>query len=162
MDLFKRFYPNLLEILPVDDLLTQFYSKDLLSGAHKDKLDGLSAARATNKDRAKYFLDNVIGPGLKIGFMKQFDEMLLIMAKSDDPSVKFLASKITKSRECSYVTPHPTATAAQGGRSHGFHPQGKYNCACAVLLIVSWQGGGIKGYVFCWLLILSEWPAPIN
>ena len=89
MDVFKKFYPNLLEILPVDDLITQFYSKGLLSGAHKDKLDGLSTARATNKEKAKYFLDNIIGPGLKIGFMQQFNEMLLIMANSDDPSVKF-------------------------------------------------------------------------
>ena len=127
MDVFKAFYPDLLEILPVDDLLTQFYSKSLLSDAHKDKLDGLSAARATNKEKAKYFLDNVIAPGLKIGFMQQFDEMLMILARSDDPSVKFLGGEITRSRQnISNVT-------ADGGRSQDSHPQGKYNFPCAVL-----------------------------
>ena len=134
MDLFKRFYPALLEILPVDDLLTQFYSKNLLSGAHKDKLDGLSTAKATNKDRAKYFLDNVIQPGLKIGFMKLFDEMVMIMAKNDDPCVNFLASEITKTRESSDITSHSTTTAANGGKSRDSHPQGKYNCTCVVFL----------------------------
>ena len=134
MDLFKTFYPKLLEILPVDDLLTQFYSKDLLSGAHKQKLDGLSAARATtDNDRAKYFLDNVIKPGLKIGFMKLFDEMVMIMTKSDDPSVNFLASEITKTRESSNITSHPTPTAAHGERSHDFHLQCKYNCTYAAV-----------------------------
>ena len=130
MDVFKRFYPDLLEILPVDDLVIKFFAKDLLSGTHKDKLDGLSTARATNKEKAKYFLDNVIGPGLKIGFMQQFDEMLLIMAKSDDPSVKFLGNEITKSRQCGVtegVTPQPTtAAAAQEGRSQYSHLRGKY------------------------------------
>ena len=94
-DVFKGFYPKLLEILPVDWLTPQLYSKELLSSAHKDKLDALPAY----KQRAKCFLDEVIEPGLKIGYMDQFDEMLAIMTKSDDPAVKFLANEINKSLE---------------------------------------------------------------
>ena len=94
-DVFKEFYPKLLEILPVDWLTPQFYSKELLSSAHKGKLDALS----TYKERTKYFLDEVIEPGLKIDYLDQFDEMLAVMVKSDDPAVKFLASEINKSRE---------------------------------------------------------------
>ena len=92
---FKEFYPKLLEIVPVDCLIPQFYSKELLSSAHKGKLDTLP----TYKERAKYFLDEVIEPGLKIDYMDQFDEMLAIMVISDNPAVKFLAGEINRSRE---------------------------------------------------------------
>ena len=116
MDAFRKFYPSLQEILPVDVLTTQFFAKGLLSNAHKEKLDGLSATRAINKEKAKVFLDEVIAPGLRIGYMQQFDEMLVIMTNSDEPPVKFLASEITKSRN-SNVTPtgaHNEDTHFQG------------------------------------------------
>ena len=116
MDAFKKFYPSLQEILPVDVLTTQFFAKGLLSNAHKEKLDGLSTAKAINREKAKYFLDEVIAPGLKIGYMQQFDEMLKIMTNSDEPPVKFLASEITQSRN-SNVTPaeaHSQDTHFQG------------------------------------------------
>lgn len=89
-EVFKDFYPKLLEIVPVDCIIPHFYSKRLLSSVHKGKLDSLS----TNKERIKYFLDEVIEPSLKIGYVDQFDEMLAIMMKSDDPAVKFLANEI--------------------------------------------------------------------
>ena len=66
----------------------------MLSSSHKDRLQAL----ATKKERAKYFLDEVIEPGLQVGYMDQFDEMLAVMVKSDDPLVKFLANEI-KSRD---------------------------------------------------------------
>ena len=117
MDTFKKFYPSLLEILPVDVLATQFFAKGLLSNAHKEKLDGLSTARVINKQKAKYFLDEVIAPGLKIGYMQQFDEMLMIMTNSDEPPVKFLASEITKSNN-NNITP-------AGAHSQNTHFQGE-------------------------------------
>ena len=120
MDAFKKFYPSLQEILPVDVLTTQFFAKGLLSNAHKEKLDGLSATRAMNKEKAKFFLDEVIAPGLKIGYTQQFDEMLAIMTNTDEPPVKFLASEITKSRN-SNVTP-------VGANSEETHFQGEYLC----------------------------------
>ena len=94
-DVFKDFYPKLLVILPVECLVTQFYATDLLSSDRKSKLDGLSTYEA----KTKFFLDEVIERGLKIGYTEQFDEMLAFMAKSDDPPVKFLAKEINKSRE---------------------------------------------------------------
>ena len=93
-DIFKEFYPKLLEILPINCLISQLYSKQLLSSNHKDRLQALS----TNKERAKCFLDEVIEPGLKVGYMDQFYEMLAVMVKSDDPPVKFLANEM-KSRD---------------------------------------------------------------
>ena len=97
-DAVKKFYPKLLEILPVDRLITQFYSKQLLSSDHKRKLDALS----THRERTKYFLDEVVEPSVKIDFTDHFDEMLIIMENSDDPAVKFLAKNI---REFLVITP---------------------------------------------------------
>ena len=41
----------------------------------------------------------MIEPGLQVGYMDQFDEMLAVMVKSDNPPVKFLANEIMKSRD---------------------------------------------------------------
>ena len=93
-DIFREFYPELLEILPIDCLISQLYSKQLLSSNHKERLQALT----TKKERAKCFLDEVIEPGVKVGCMEQFDEMLAVMVKSDDPPVRFLAKEM-KSRD---------------------------------------------------------------
>ena len=125
MDIFKEFYPKLLQILPVDCLITEFYSMKLLSAAHKSKLDDLS----TNKtERIKYFLDEVIEPGLKVDYTEQFDEMLAIIAKSDDPPVKFLADTMKKSRG---VTPPSTMEVDHQARSQDTKSQGN------ILIMVS-------------------------
>ena len=94
-DAFKIFYHKLLEILPMSQIISQFYSRTLLSHDHKSELDTLM----TNKAKAEYFLDKVIKPGLQIDYTKQFDEMLLIMQTSDDPPVKYLADIIMKFME---------------------------------------------------------------
>ena len=118
MDVFKEFYPKLLQILPVDCLIIEFYSMKLLSSVHKSKLDDLS----TNKtERIKYFLDEVIETSLKVDYTKQFDEMLAIMAKSDDPAVKFLADTMKISRE---VTPPLTMEVDHQARSQDTKPHG--------------------------------------
>ena len=78
----------------MDSLLNHLFSKQLLSGAQKDRLRDIP----TNRERVKYFLDEVVERGLKIGFMDQFDEVLAVMANSDDPTVKFLAKEMMKSR----------------------------------------------------------------
>ena len=64
-------------------------------------------ALSVNKERAKCFLDEVIEPGLTIGYMDQFDEMLAVMMKSDDPPVRFLANEM-KSRDIALPTPSQT------------------------------------------------------
>ena len=74
----------------MSQVISQFYSRTLLSNNHKNELDTLM----TNRAKAEYFLDKVIKPGLQIDYTKQFDEMLLIMRTSDDPPVKYLGDNI--------------------------------------------------------------------
>ena len=105
----KTFYPDLLEVLPITDLVSHFYSHHLLSARHKANLDAL----ANVEDKSKYFLDKVLTPGVRIGYTEQFDEMLRVMKRSDDGAVKFLAVKIEKvllPPETSPVTTSPVIT----------------------------------------------------
>ena len=88
---FKEFYVKLVKVLPMGSM-PQFYSRNLLPGDHKDKIDTL----ATRKEKGEYFLDHVIKPGVEIGYTGQFYEMLRVMENSDDPPVKFLAGEIRK------------------------------------------------------------------
>ena len=72
---FQKFYPKLAKVLPMESLSTEFYSNGLLPGNHKAKIDALP----TQKEKAGYFLDYVIKPGLEVGYIGQFDKMLTIM-----------------------------------------------------------------------------------
>ena len=87
---FKKFYNELTEALPMNDLLAEFSASKLLSGNHKNILESLS----TQKEKAKYFLDQVIKPGLNIGYTEQFNKMINVMESSDDPVVKYLVKQI--------------------------------------------------------------------
>lgn len=64
----------------------------LLPGDHKSSIDALD----TQKQKAEYFLDHVIKPGLEVGYTEQFDKMLNVMETSDDPTVNFVADEIRK------------------------------------------------------------------
>ena len=94
LDIFKKFYPELTEVLPmvITSLVTKLYSDKLLSGNHKDCIDSLT----TGKEKTEYFLDKVIKPGLEINYTKLFDEMLRVMESSDDPTVNYLVNEIHK------------------------------------------------------------------
>ena len=91
-DVFKEFYIKLLKILPTSKLASQLYSHKLLSSDHKTKIDGLSQ----DSDKAAYFLDKVIKPGLEVGYNELFDETLRLMETSDDSVVVFVAEEIKR------------------------------------------------------------------
>ena len=94
MDIFKKFYSELTKVLPmiINILVTTFYSSKLLSDNHKSCIDSFPS----NKEKTKYFLDEVIKPGLQIKYIEQFDEMLKVMTNSDDPAVKYLVNEMQK------------------------------------------------------------------
>ena len=102
MDVFKKFCSELTKVLPmiINILVTTFYSSKLLSGDHKGRIDSLS----TNKEKAEYFLDKVIKPGLETRCTEQFDEMLKVMTNSDNPAVKYLVDEIQKLSTSSSVS----------------------------------------------------------
>ena len=100
---FQKFYPKLLIVLPINSMLTEFYSHGLLPGDHKANIDALD----TRKRKVEYFLDYVIKPGLEVGYTGQFDNMLKIMETNDDPAVKFVAKEIREFVSCSEISRGP-------------------------------------------------------
>ena len=86
----KKFYKKLIEALPMSDVIADFCAHKLLPGNHKAIMESLS----TQKEKAQYFLDKVIKPGLHIGYIRQFSKMIDVMESSDDPVVKYLVKQI--------------------------------------------------------------------
>ena len=87
---FKKFYKKLIEALPMNDVIADFCAHTLLAGNHKSVMESLS----TQKEKAQYFLDKVIKPGLHIGYIGQFSKMIDVMESCDDPVVKYLVKQI--------------------------------------------------------------------
>ena len=88
----QKFYPNLLKVLPITELVERFYSVHLLSHHQKSKLDGLPS----RKDKVAYFLDEMLMPGLSMNYTKHFDEMITMMKESDDALARHLVELIVK------------------------------------------------------------------
>ena len=63
-----------------------------MNGDNKDHIDALP----TDREKTKYFQDQVIKPGLEIKYTEQFDEMLRVMRNSDNPAVKYLVDEMQK------------------------------------------------------------------
>ena len=115
---FRDFYSKLVKVLPMNNI-SDLYSHNLLPGDHKERIDALN----TQKQKAEYFLDRVIKPGMEIGYTGQFDEMLKVMENSDDPPVRFLATEIKKFT--SSVTSSKETTSlinVARGRFSSLHP----------------------------------------
>ena len=89
---YRKFYPKLLKVLPVEDLVLDLYHRELLSGYQKTTIDCYS----NEKDKIKYFLDNVVYRGIQVEEFIHFNEMLTFMVGSDDIDAKSLANKIKK------------------------------------------------------------------
>ena len=92
---FLHYYPQLVEILPMNDatFTAALVPYDLLPGDLKDQLE----ARKTSKDKATHFLDNAIKPSIIIGDDSSFTNLLSVMADGDFPGVKNLAKLIEDS-----------------------------------------------------------------
>ena len=94
---FQMFYEKLIEALPINDLLSGLYASKLLRGNAKAKVKTKVESLSTQKEKAKYLLNEVIKPGLSVGNVEQFNKMITVMESSDDPVVKHLAKQI---QEC--------------------------------------------------------------
>jgi len=86
----QKCYPNLLQLLPISELIERFYSLELLSHDRKSKLDSLTSPEG----KIKYFLDEMLIPGLNIGYTGHFDAMITMMKESDDVLTRRLCEKL--------------------------------------------------------------------
>ena len=79
-------------MLPIEDIVQDFFSRKLLSNSHKSQIDSYS----DQKSKRKYFLDEVIYPSIQVGVADLFKEMLALMRRSDDMVARGVAGKIRK------------------------------------------------------------------
>lgn len=79
LKVFKKFYPDLVQSLPMSDsiFIAALFSDDLLLGNLKAQVKSLP----TSADKAMYFLDNVIEPNVKCDNDSSFKQLLGIMEK---------------------------------------------------------------------------------
>ena len=94
----------------INNLVTDMYSTELLSGGHMRRIDSLP----TDEEKTEYFLSKVIKPGLEIKYIKQFDEMLRLMKTSDDCTITYLVDEIQKFKAGSaQAAVNPTALVGE-------------------------------------------------
>jgi len=89
---FVKFYSMLIESLQMSSLTSTLYSQRLLPGNLKDKIGSFSI----DKEKACYFLDEVIKPGLEVGNTAPFEKMLGIMETSDNSTMKHVAGDMRR------------------------------------------------------------------
>ena len=90
LQMFEHYYQGLMNLLPLnDDGFVEDLSKhDLLPQNIKLKLNNLSE----RKEKASYFLDVVVKPGLLVSDNKSFTTLLTVMSNSQYDSLKELAN----------------------------------------------------------------------
>ena len=91
-EVFQHFYPQLVEMLPMDDVtfLSKLFSANLLPGNVKDQVKSMS----TSADKATHLLDHVIQPSVTTGVGSSFDDLIKVMKDSEYDGVKELAKLI--------------------------------------------------------------------
>ena len=95
-DLFEHYYTELVYSLPMRDakFLDDLCSHDLTSEQFRGELKSLTRCN----ERASYFLDHKIKPGLATGDITNFLTLFAVMKNCDCDDVKDLAEKIEE--EC--------------------------------------------------------------
>ena len=90
--MFHQFYPQLIEMLPMNDatFLSELFSARLLPGNVKDQVKSMS----TQTNKAAHLLDQVIQPSVITGVGTHFDDLIKVMEDSEYGGVKELAKLI--------------------------------------------------------------------
>ena len=91
-EVFTEFYDELVAILPMDDsrFVAKLFTHKLLPGNLKQRIE----AKQTVEDKATYFLDHAIEPGVSVDNSESFCKLLELMGKSGNITLKTLADKI--------------------------------------------------------------------
>jgi len=91
-ELFEKYYQALVETLPMKavSFLAQLEEHSLLPTDIMDTLDSLKASA----ERASYFLDTIIKPGICDNNNERFNMLLRVMRKSNYDHVRDLAIRI--------------------------------------------------------------------
>ena len=91
-EVFKQFYNELVDTLPMDDsgFMAKLFKHNLLPGDLKEQI----GKKQTARDKATHFLDNSIKPNMHYGNSDSFSQLLDVMKESEYDTLKMLVEKI--------------------------------------------------------------------
>ena len=91
-EVFIEFYDELVATLPMDDsrFVAKLFTHKLFPGNLKQRIK----AKQTVEDKATYFLDHGIEPGVSVENSESFSKLLELMGKSGNITLRTLANKI--------------------------------------------------------------------
>ena len=91
-EVLNNFYEKLVAVLPMQDatFMAKLVGHNLLPG----NLKALVESKQTVSDKAMYFLDHEIKPGVSIGDFTNFDKLLNVMKNWESDSLRKLADEI--------------------------------------------------------------------
>lgn len=91
INVYKKFYPDLLEVdLPIDSLTKQLENINLFTDHDRNELGTCD----TQMTRAQYVLDHMIKPSLNSGSTRAFNVLLNVMEESDNTDLILLAKEM--------------------------------------------------------------------
>ena len=91
-EVFTEHYAELVATLPMDDsrFVAKLFIYKLLPGNLKQRIE----EKQTVEDKATFFLDHAIKPGVSVDNSESFSKLLELMGKSGNITLKTLANKI--------------------------------------------------------------------
>ena len=93
-EIYYRFYPQLVESLPMKEpmFLAHLTQLHLLPGDLKQLIN----SKGTSTEATTCFLDNMIGPAIECGNHETFNLLITVMEKSDNIILNNIAQNIRK------------------------------------------------------------------
>ena len=98
----KTNYPKLTSGFPIDDLLPDLYSKNVINDLQKESIQ----RERIKTGKVIILFDAVIRPELEIGISTKYDKLIKVMEDSDDIRTNYLAEVLKGKLMCTYICIH--------------------------------------------------------
>ena len=82
----KKNFAKLTRSFPMDSLVAELYSKDVINDQEKAQL----GVKKLNEEQVSFLFEKVINPGLHAGDSTKFDKLIKVMEASDNSTAKYL------------------------------------------------------------------------
>ena len=121
LEAFRTWYPELIAVLPIDDLLPYFFKAGVLTRNLKEELNSIPA---THSKKVMRLLD-AIEPGLQAGITDQFESFICVMEEFSTVNNNIVVKKLADDIRLT-INPSGAHLSSTGheisGQSHIRHP----------------------------------------
>ena len=88
----KDNYTELIDALPIDNLLSVLFSKTVITSREKANIQ----EKSLREDKVSYLFDHIILPALKIGHDVKYNNLIKVMSSNEDTTANYLAKILTQ------------------------------------------------------------------